>query len=656
MLPAGGWLIFHLEDSPADGRVVPRAEDIRYDLRPENSMKLSCLLSLLLLLWLGTSCSTVSPVANSVDAQQAKRRLMNSHIIAVDENGLAIEPYDYRYLGRSFGGGFLKPHWGGVTPLQVALKRSANATNALRSIGYTDHEVREMIAQARPDSFVYRDVVVSNMIHRASASGKRVVLFVHGGLNNLDEAIGRAEEMLGSQLDTNGNLVGDTYPIFVCWPSALGSSYWQHLWKVRNGVDIHRDQTATSYAWSTLTLPIYLTTDLLTSAVRMPRTMMDLQRTDVKTDHPYWFGDAVDSQVRFLALSYAQYSRTNSGGYAGWTNALQPFDRQLMLDVERQTAPPGGGEPKWDFLAGRLLTEWREIAATNPSWRPVVVSRGPYETEFWDKMDREFFGWTFLGSKLLVAGTLSAAGAEAWGMMRRRVDAMFHHEDSSRPNYRKHSGSPKYYEETNADVRNSSSTGIGAVAVLFRSIVKAQSTRQFNNRFEVYGHSMGSLVLNRAFEEFPEVQVDRIVYLAAACSIREFSHSVIPYLRSNRPDRQADFYNLTLHPRAEERERSTWEIGPRGSLLVWIDDFLESPHSFEERVFGQFENAILASKRFPVSIQSRIHLTAMGAGPKVKAGPQTHGGFTEYRFWEPSFVELEGWETNRDSWPKNQAK
>jgi pimeloyl-ACP methyl ester carboxylesterase len=583
-----------------------------------------------------------------MESEQEHRRRMNEHIIAVDETGLAIEPYDYRYLGKSFGGGFFKPHWGGTTPLQVSLKHSALATNALRSIGKSEPEISSILANVQPDMFVYRDIVVSNMIQRASASGKRVMVFVHGGLNNLDEAIGRAEEMLSDQMDENHNLRGDTYPIFICWPSALGSSYWQHLWEVRNGVDIHRDHSAASYAWSTLTLPIYLTTDILTSAVRMPRTMTDLGRTDIKTEHPFWFGDVVDSQVRYMALSYAQFCLTNSSGYGAWTNRMQPFDRQLMLDLESKTEPKGSGEAKWDFLAGRLKSEWHEIASTNSSWHPVIVSRGPYETETWDEIERKFFGWTLVGSKVLVAGTLSAAGAEAWGMMRRRVDAMFHDEDSIRPNHRWHSGSKKRYEETNLDVRDSSSTGIGAVAVLFRGITKSQSSGQFPNRLDVYGHSMGSLVINRALEEFPEVEIDRIVYLAAACSIREFAHSVIPYLRSNRSGRLTEFYNLTLHPRAEERERSGWEIVPRGSLLIWIDDFLENPHSFEERVFGQFENALLASKRFPPAVQSRIHLTAMGAGPKVQAGPQTHGGFTEYRFWEPNFVELEGWHPARN--------
>lgn len=68
--------------------------------------------------------------------------------------------------------------------------------------------------------------------HPRSDNGKRKVLFyIHGGLNMQKSAIIRAQ-------DLSPKIMKDGYfPIFVNWQSSLPSSYMNHLLWVRQGKD-----------------------------------------------------------------------------------------------------------------------------------------------------------------------------------------------------------------------------------------------------------------------------------------------------------------------------------------------------------------------------------------------------------------------------------
>lgn len=265
-----------------------------------------------------------------------------------------------------------------------------------------------------------------------------------------------------------------------------------------------------------------------------------------------------------------------------------------------------------------------------------------------DTIARQLGGWGFFPSKLLVIGAFSGLGSEAWGVMLRRVEMMFHHENSYQPGVssKKFNPNSAHYDETNPDTSHSSSTGVGAVAILLREI----ELRQKNGRLKpvtLIGHSMGAIVSNRALAEFPKINYDRIVYLAAASSVIDTHTSIVPYLRNHK---STHFYNLCLHPRAEELEgamtQRIWgEFVPRGSLLVWIDDLLNNPRTLQERTMGSFENALLASSLFPPAIQGQMHMTALSVGPfpivkhdnNTVETAQMHGSFGEHRFWQPNF-------------------
>jgi hypothetical protein len=64
---------------------------------------------------------------------------------------------------------------------------------------------------------------------RTGGTKKRILLYVHGGLNTAQTSIERVVEY-SSQIQEDG-----TYPIFVNWDSSLTSSYRDHLVLLRQG-------------------------------------------------------------------------------------------------------------------------------------------------------------------------------------------------------------------------------------------------------------------------------------------------------------------------------------------------------------------------------------------------------------------------------------
>lgn len=143
--------------------------------------------------------------------------------------------------------------------------------------------------------------------------------------------------------------------------------------------------------------------------------------------------------------------------------------------------------------------------------------------------------------------------------------------------------------------------------------------------------------MNQAFREFRHDNSHRlrptnIIYMAAACSIRDFTDTAGAYLRS--PDgSSANFYNLCLHPRREVDEN--YSAAVRGSLLIWIDNIFGNPTNFEDRTLGSFINCTLASDLLP----SNTFIKGFGVNHTrdQQRGPQSHGSFGEFKWWDPAF-------------------
>jgi hypothetical protein len=101
------------------------------------------------------------------------------------------------------------------------------------------------------------------------------------------------------------------------------------------------------------------------------------------------------------------------------------------------------------------------------------------------------------------------------------------------------------------------------------------------------------------------------------------------------------FYNLCLDPTAELRETHGYEIPPRGSLLVWIDDYFANPATPLDRTLGRWENIVESTYVIPddPQIRKRITLKAFALNPTDAFdpnNPQQHGHFRYLRYWDES--------------------
>jgi len=122
--------------------------------------------------------------------------------------------------------------------------------------------------------------------------------------------------------------------------------------------------------------------------------------------------------------------------------------------------------------------------------------------------------------------------------------------------------------------------------------------------------------------------------MGAAARLKDVELVVAPYLQANK---QTRFYNLSLHPNREFNEAHYYDVIPRGSLLVWIDDTLADINSFQDRTTGSWYNIMRSANQvfMDEKVRRRVYLTHFG----VRDGsPQNHGDFGRCPFWREEFL------------------
>jgi len=583
------------------------------------------------------------PAGEMSESERQTREILNDHIIAIDVDGLAIEPYDL--LNKRSGLVRRK------TQLQTGLTEPSNkkdptsarvpkpeARTALLHAGFTKSDAEERLRAAlgrqRDASlaFVFAGHVIPRMLAKANESKKPIVIFIHGGMNDLHDATDRATRLIEPML------ADGVYPVFICWNSNFFSSWGEHWFYNRNGENFRKggDQF-----WAYLTAPVYIATDLAASAVRAPRTVLDNAFSAVRS-HPtlqYNYEGVRDANERYYALREAAIAkRPGTPGREGHESREMGATKKA-IDARR------GDDFDMQGRADKYTERWGAAQAKNPAWQPMEVSKGEYDPAKLDHYARGAEWAVSLPLKGTALAILEGSGTGIWQAMTRRARAMLHYERSYAPKLTDrddHRRGSLGYTEVDRDLWPSDSTAIGALAVFLRALEK----HPHPHGTIAFGHSMGAIILCEALSNFPRVKFDEIVFMAAACSTRDVQASVLPYLKQPQNSR-TQFYNVCLHPRADDREMMLTQpvLGqfvPRGSLLVWIDGFLNKPAMFTERTFGYFDTAMLASRTVHPSLQSRVHMVALG-GDDTHEQLRHHGAFSSARFWQCAFYRQPGW-------------
>lgn len=433
---------------------------------------------------------------------------------------------------------------------------------------------------------------------RPPSRKRRIVLYIHGGLNNNMTTIDRARDLSQLMLDDG------YYPIFMNWQSNLIGSLWEHLMTVRQG-----EYKGYKHAFL---FPFYLGADLSKGIARAPATWfyqgshtLDRIRQVRCNATPWEFDDA--------------YNRLRKNFV---TNCSSSPESCGQLAVSRGPEVYTQGE---QFKAASRFTATGAV----PSRYWVSTLAGGWAQPI---------GW--LPPKLLTSPVLDGLGGPAWETMLRHAALGFHSDGVSNPAERPRQSDPEGNGGFSRFLRRLQ-TNIGDT-----SCGAGTSGDCVEWELTVIGHSMGAIVANHMLNEFPDLSFTNIVYMASAASVRDYERAVFPYLVRHPESRM---YHLTLHNFSDLRDQYFYDVPPAGSLLVWIDSFLSKPETLRDRTAGRFNNLMLFAEETPEPLRARISMKAFGVGADVAdSDPQHHGGFALFngvdnrpKFWDPSFWKVE---------------
>lgn len=229
-------------------------------------------------------------------------------------------------------------------------------------------------------------------------------------------------------------------------------------------------------------------------------------------------------------------------------------------------------------------------------------------------------------------------GRGAWQMMKRRIDVMFAAQKA-----------PKRFFYRKPDQRP------GVMRTFMTSLAERRlNWEQQCADFELdfFGHSMGALVGVRMLREFGDLEFNRVVFAAAAASAEDFVTTLPAYLKTHR---RSEFFNYGLSVVDEGNELTVKSaLFPRGSLLVWVDNFFDPLLSPEDYRVGDYFNKpvfklpddaqlrardtaqpdkakmILARKQPQETICPRITFVKFAGSPADRADlPRKHGDFND---------------------------
>lgn len=482
---------------------------------------------------------------------------------------------------------------------------------------------------------------------------KHLLIYVHGGLNFQVGTVERAAELHKDILE------GGAYPIFINWQSSWIPSYRYHLTHIRQGEDWNQGTWSSVGAY--LTAPFYLAADLARATIRLPTATFLQIRNDIETVP--WLS-WLHSEDLLLAqqTAFEELCSRMKPGDTNVANALAEYSRILDKSPVGCEKVEGARQPDFGTL-----------------WLGVD------ETTGWEYFEGSTKYILTLPTKLVSAPIIDALGTSSWNVMLRSASQLFHYDSRKMSHTGLHlsQNGTHDYSQTGAlsvffeelwgkicDVDTHSSGGTGP------------KSRKCANKdgweITLVGHSMGAIIVNHIIRDFGDLPITNVVYMAAASTIQDYQDTIFPYLtkrnvsipssnsanlsstyqksETKKPEQCSDdrrkgvcVYHLMLHEAAESGEwfSDILDPFPRGSLLVWLDNFLTHPLSREDRRLGRFTNFILAAHHTPKPLRPYINIVKFGVGEGVLS-PQKHGEFGgNLKFWKS-----ECWDKPADN-PRN---
>jgi pimeloyl-ACP methyl ester carboxylesterase len=150
----------------------------------------------------------------------------------------------------------------------------------------------------------YVNAILSNFaVKKERNPNLKMVVFVHGGLNDFDSATSRPVKATKAMLDD------DRYPVFICWDSAFMPSYVDHLWRIRKGI--------VRTVQGPLSSPFVLLEDLGRSVVRIPSSTYKEVADPIIVSKRINSSTETDYQLRVDRLPAMGFDINNQGKHTG---------------------------------------------------------------------------------------------------------------------------------------------------------------------------------------------------------------------------------------------------------------------------------------------------------------------------------------------------
>lgn len=493
-------------------------------------------------------------------------------------------------------------------PMQHVVMYDSDGTAVNPSGNAGLHQHSHFLSYDRYEDTQYKAHIkgVLDGIDHAQQSGKRkIMLFFHGGMNTQVGSLERLTDPFEKNLDKNRvQLMTEAgyYPIFVNWKSSLWSSYFEHLFYIRQG------QRWPWYAGWPSALVIF-PVDVTRSIVRAPLVWSMQIYNDIRT----WpiFGPRLSDHIAAELL--CSYSLNNETGDCADKVQFQQPPNCLPVVSEREPAyRPPQRSPSGDTFPIAVGEDQRRCLEMNTRFLSYALT---------------------FPTKLGIGPVLDTFGTSAWDNMERRIRLLFHSEAEM--------VSSDLTKMAKQQHKLATIPPSGGLAVFVQQLTDHMKGRDWE--VVLVGHSMGTIVINELLQLFGDsLPVSHIVYLAGAASVHDYEDGVFPYLKSH-PETQ--FYNFVLHPISElgEIQYEFLDLTPRGSLLEWLDTFLAHPETLMDRTVGRYDNFLRAMHDTPLELRPRVHFRSFSAGVSEEAThPQTHSDAAErFRFWKTSCWEVD---------------
>jgi len=233
--------------------------------------------------------------------------------------------------------------------------------------------------------------------------------------------------------------------------------------------------------------------------------------------------------------------------------------------------------------------------------------------------------------RLITTPMIDACGKSAWDIMVKRTRTAFQKQQENEVSINKKTKQIIFLPPN------------GAFALLMDALKKLhdEDNKYF---FTLIGHSLGPVMLNEMIRRYPNLPYRNIVYLAAACTIRDTRYALAPYANTHT---NFTFYNLCIHENADRYDMMWFAALPRGSILEWIDSFLGDPLTYDDRTLGKWSNSLRVLQSIEPKFRSKVVIKAFGLyDPKtnniILDEPQQHTDFSDPRlqFWNPAFWQV----------------